>query len=162
MIYLLRFLQASAILIFQAFIAPTFNVFGVTPNLFLPYVMFLGFFDENKYTAFILLSVFIAEDLLMPELLGLSSFMLLTIFFVVSFSGKSVNKDRFYVVASLAFVFNLFYGIFFYLFGFFRTGSLLNLIINSSVFIIYNSLFTVFALALFYFMSKLKITFKDA
>ena len=138
----------------QLLFMPKLSLFGIIPDIFIPFVIILG--QKNKLVESIPIVLFfgIAYDLFYPELLGLHTFGLLLATIFVHRFHHSINKEKFISVISSIFVIILFMMTisFVSLLGNFKNGLFLLL-----SYLFYNLIFTTFSVYLYALISRVRI-----
>ena len=90
---------------FQLFLMPRISMFGIIPDLYIPFVIILGQKDSLIDSVPLILFFGIAGDLFYPELLGLHTFgLIISVIFVHKYH-QSINKEKFIsVISSIAII----------------------------------------------------------
>ena len=146
------------VLYFQLIIAPKFTLYRITPNFFIAYLIFININLDLKFTLPISFSLGIAFDLIHPSLLGLNTFSFLIISFLVSKYHQNINKQRFTMVALSVCTLNIIHYLIFVIYNLLATEILPRFFLLTLFAIIYNTLFSILTIYIFFVIYKLKLS----
>ncbi len=146
------------VLYFQLIIAPKFTLYRITPNFFIAYLIFININLDLKFTLPISFSLGIAFDLIHPSLLGLNTFSFLIISFLVSKYHQNINKQRFTMVALSVCTLNIIHYLIFVIYNLLATVILPRFFLLTLFAIIYNTLFSILTIYIFFVIYKLKLS----
>ncbi len=137
----------------QILFMPKLSLFGIIPDVYIPFVIILG--QKNRLIESIPIVLFfgIAGDLFYPERLGIHTFGLLITTILVSKFHHSINKEKLISVFSSISIIIIFMMTinFVSLFGSFTESYFLFI-----RYFLYNSIFSVFSVYLYTLLSKVR------
>lgn len=137
----------------QILFMPKLSLFGIIPDIYIPFAIILG--QKNRLIESIPIVLFfgIAGDLFYPELLGIHTFGLLIITILVGKFHHSINKEKLVSVFSSISIIIIFMMTinFVSLFGSFKESYFLCI-----RYFLYNSIFSVFSVYLYTLLSKVR------
>lgn len=90
----LFWLAGTILLYVQVFSAHRLAIFGITPNLLLPFYIYTGTRLNDKPALIIVFLISLVHDLMTPLILGVGVFLSLLVTWLVNRYHKSLNKDR--------------------------------------------------------------------
>lgn len=141
----------------QFLIANKFQLMGIIPNLFTPFIIYINL--KLNYSSSLPISFFmgISFDLMYPELLGLHSISYVLLSFIIIVFHHNINKEKFTIVLlSILLLTTIHYGLFFL---YYLIAGYLHLI-KPMVFIfalLYNTLISLIVIYLFFVIDSIKL-----
>lgn len=148
---------AIVLLYVQILLAPGLTLLSVTPELLLPFIVYLVVTNSPTAAYSITFFLGIGYDLTMPLQMGWHTVLFLAIALLVQLVHRSINKNKFAIVGLSLLVLNLiFYGcmILYYLLS---SPSWTELIAPSLFAVVYNSCFTIAGVYLLVVADKLRL-----
>lgn len=140
----------------QVFMADNLQFMQIIPNLLLPFTVFINFKYPLNLTSVTILFVGLSVDLLSPLTLGLNTFLLIVIGFLVNRFNQAVNKKSSSYLISILFLNFIYYAGFVimqYSFKSITPSIILNVLISS----LFNSAVSIILLSILFFSRHLKI-----
>ncbi len=152
------FILGILLLYFQIMLAPKFALYGIIPNFFLAYLVYLNIRLDRKIALPIAFLLGLALDLTYPSLLGMNVFAFIIISLLIDSFHENINKKRFVIVVLGMILVNIVY---YSIFVFYHITSSLILprFFLLAVFaVIYNTIFTAITLYFFIIVEKIRLT----
>ena len=152
------FVLGILLLYFQIMLAPKFALYGIIPNFFLAYLVYLNIKVDRKISFPIAFLLGLALDLTYPSLLGMNAFAFLVISLLINSFHENINKKRFIIVLLGIIVVNIIYYLIFMFYHF--TASLIfpRFFILAMFTIFYNTIITTITLYFFIIAEKIRLT----
>ena len=71
-----------------------FTIAGISPNIFVIYILFLGLFTDNKFSLIMALLTGITLDLVIGKTLGATAILFCLISIIANYFDKNFSKDN--------------------------------------------------------------------
>jgi rod shape-determining protein MreD len=139
-------------------LAPKFVLYGIIPNFFLAYLVYLNIRLDRKIALPIVFLLGLALDLTYPSLLGMNVFAFIFISLLIDSYHENINKKRFIIVILGMILVNIVY---YSIFVFYHITSSLILprfFLLAIFAVIYNTIFTTITLYFFIIVEKIRLT----
>ncbi len=152
------FILGILLLYFQIMLAPKFVLYGIIPNFFLAYLVYLNIRLDRKIALPIVFLLGLALDLTYPSLLGMNVFAFIFISLLIDSYHENINKKRFIIVILGMILVNIVY---YSIFVFYHITSSLILprfFLLAIFAVIYNTIFTTITLYFFIIVEKIRLT----
>ena len=152
------FIIGILLLYFQIMLAPKFALYGIIPNLFLAYLVYLNIKLVRKIALPIAFLLGLALDLTYPSLLGMNAFAFIVISLLINSFHENINKRRFIIVLLGIFIINIVYYLIFVFYH--LTASLIfpRFFILAIFIVCYNTIITTITLYFFIIIEKIRLT----
>ena len=152
------FILGILLLYFQIMLAPKFVLYGIIPNFFLAYLVYLNIRLDRKIALPIVFLLGLALDITYPSLLGMNVFAFIFISLLIDSYHENINKKRFIIVILGMILVNIVY---YSIFVFYHITSSLILprfFLLAIFAVIYNTIFTTITLYFFIIVEKIRLT----
>lgn len=110
--------------ILQTAIFPYISIFGVEPNIALLVVISMAIFKGRFYGAFLGLIIGLIQDILFSPVLGVNSFILFFVGYLVGLMENRVIKDNLSLPIFLSILATIYYNFTYYIFMFFLSKNI--------------------------------------
>ncbi len=155
--YVRTFFSGIIILYLQVLVMPKFAAAGVIPNLFLGWIVYQVLNRDLRYLAPVLLIIGICYDLTIPNMLGLQSMLFILLAIVVEEFHRPLEKESYLTMLITLVLINLIYAALIYLVYGVQAGFSGGLFLSFLVMVFYNFFGSVIVLAVFIFVSHLRL-----
>lgn len=156
---ILKYLIVGILLLyFQIMLAPKFALYGIIPNFFLAYLVYLNIRLDRKIVLPIAFLLGLALDLTYPSLLGMNTFAFIVISLLIYSYHENINKRRFIIVILGMTVVNIVYYLFFVFYHIISSFILPRFFLLAMFAVIYNTIFTTITLYFFIIVEKIRLT----
>ena len=152
------FILGILLLYFQIMLAPKFALYGITPNFFLAYLVYINIRLDRKIALPIAFLLGLALDLTYPSLLGMNTFVFIVVSLLIYSYHENINKRRFIIVVLGLTVVNIVYYSFFVFFHITSSLILPRFFLLAMFAVIYNTIFTTITLYFFIIVEKIRLT----
>jgi rod shape-determining protein MreD len=139
-------------------LAPKFALYGIIPNFFLAYLVYLNIRLDRKIALPIAFLLGLALDLTYPSLLGMNTFAFIVISLLIYSYHENINKRRFIIVILGMIVVNIIYYSFFVFYHITSSLILPKFFLLAMFTVIYNTIFTTITLYFFIIAEKIRFT----
>lgn len=159
---MIRFVLLGIVVVYiQYFSADNISIIDLTPNILLPFIIYLSIFKKAN-AALIFSFIFgIILDLNNPPSFGITTFNFVIIAFILINIKSMINKGQilayFSVILMTNFVFFLSSNLIIYIFQINQTFPITKILILS----LYNTVISIIIILILFNFNKLKISFKD-
>lgn len=143
----------------QAFFADNFVLWSIIPNFLIPFTIFINIKYPLNVTAGIILFIGLCIDLLEPTTLGLNTFLLSIIGFLVNRYNSAINK-KFIGISISVLALNVLYYLSLFVFQYSFAQMSSNFLFHIIIAIIYNSVLSLLILSVLLILRYLKIEIK--
>jgi len=136
-------------------------VINITPNIILPWVVYISVFLHSKYALTFTFFISLANDLLNPQLLGFTTMLFILISYFISAYHTSVNKEKLSTTVFSMLLVNLVFYLVQWLYFAFTVTQPFALLLKAVITIGYNTLLSVVLIYVIYLVDKLRMWFGD-
>jgi len=143
-------------LFLQIFKSSDLSIWGISPNYLIAYAAYLGAYLEEKYSLPLVFLLGVGYDLVMPETLGINTFLLIMVCWTTIFLKKSILVT----VSILALIYNIFYYLIFGLFYSLQTENVSFLVTIFALSVLINSIYTILLFYILLLLSHLKLVIR--
>jgi len=154
-------LTGIALLIISAIFAEDVTVANITPNIILPWVVYISVVLDRKFALSFTFFISLANDLLNPQLLGFTTMLLILISHFISMYHTSINKEKFTTTVFSMFLINFLFYITQWIYFSFTTAEPFTLLLKALITIGYNSILAVVLIYTIFLVDKLRMWFGD-
>lgn len=159
---MIRFIFLAIVLIYiQHFSADNISFMNLTPNLFLPFIIYLSIFKKADTALIFAFLMGIVLDLNNPSCFGITTLWFIVLSFVLSYVKKMINKGQIMAYVSVILATNLVFflgsNLIIFLFQINQIFPFTKILILS----FYNTLLSVLIIVFLYYVNKLSIRFKE-
>ncbi len=156
---ILKYLIVGILLLyFQIMLAPKFALYGIIPNFFLAYLVYLNIRLDRKIVLPIAFLLGLALDLTYPSLLGMNTFAFIVVSLLIYSYHENINKRRFIIVILGMTAVNIVYYSFFVFYHITSSLILPRFFLLAMFAVIYNTIFTTITLYFFIIVEKIRLT----
>ena len=156
---ILKYLIVGILLLyFQIMLAPKFALYGIIPNFFLAYLVYLNIRLDRKIVLPIAFLLGLALDLTYPSLLGMNTFAFIVVSLLIYSYHENINKRRFVIVILGMTIVNIVYYSFFVFYHITSSLILPKFFLLAMFAVIYNTIFTMITLYFFIIAEKIRLT----
>jgi len=149
------------LLVISAIFAEDITVVNITPNIILPWVVYISIFLPSKYALSFTFFISLANDLLNPQLLGFTTMLFVVISYFISLYHTSVNKEKLTTTVFSMLVVNLLFYLVQWIYFSFTSSQPFALLLKAGITIGYNTLLSVALIYVIYLLDKLRMWFGD-
>ncbi|MCL2065396.1 MAG: hypothetical protein FWG98_13640 [Candidatus Cloacimonetes bacterium] len=158
----IKLLIAGFILLFISSVSTdTLTMYQITPNILLPWVVYISIRLDYKYCLTFTFFLSIANDLLNPQLLGFSTILFVLLSHFTHQHNNSFNKDKFLTILFSLFVINIAFYMIQWLYFSFSSYEPLFLLRKTLLTIVYNTLISCIVITGLFFVDRLRITLHE-
>ena len=156
---ILKYLILGILLLyFQIMLAPKFALYGIIPNFFLAYLVYLNIRQDRKIVLPIVFLLGLALDLTYPSLLGMNTFAFIVVSLLINSYHENINKRRFIIVLLGIIVVNIVYYLIFMFYHIISSLIMPKFFLLAMFAVFYNTIFTTITLYLFIIAEKFRFT----
>ena len=146
------------LLFISAIFAEEITVYSITPNILLPWIIYISIAFENRFALTSTFFFGLANDLLNPQLLGFTTILYLLFAHFLSLHHNSFNKDKFSTITLSMFLLNFLFYFFQWVYFAFSSPEPVFLLIKAIITTVYNTLIGMAIIFVIYIIDKLKLS----
>lgn len=155
----IKLLLVGVILIFiSALFAEEITVYNITPNILLPWIIYICIIFENRFALTTTFFYGLANDLLNPQLLGFTTILYLLFAQFISLNHNSFNKDKFSTILLSLLIINFLFYIAQWVYFAFSSPEPVYLLYKALITIFYNTILSMIIIFAVYIVDKLQLS----
>ena len=151
-------LTGMLLLFISAIFAEEITVYSITPNILLPWVIYISIAFDNRFALTSTFFFGLANDLLNPQLLGFTTMLYLIFAQFLSLHHSSFNKDKLSTILLSMFLLNFFFYIFQWIYFVFSSPEPIFLLIKALITTGYNTGISMAMIFAIYIIDKLQLS----
>lgn len=155
------FISGVIILYMQVLVMPGLAIAGIIPNLFLGWLVYQVWSKPRQAVIPIAFIVGLCFDLLTPEMLGLQALIFVLLAIGIDEFHKPLDKESIISILITIGLANLVYALAMYLVYGVQSGFGMSLFLSFLVMLCYNLVSSVLVSAVYFFVSRLKLDFRN-